>query len=510
MGIVRSMSANFNQTLSDWLSCAQVSPGVADTSISGVCQDSRLCEAGDAYLALQGASTHGYRFAIAAIKQGAVAVLVSPTVAAEFSATSEEIRSLGVPLIEVDDLDANAAELAAKFYGFPSRALDIIAITGTDGKTSVCQFVKDALTNLGSPCGYIGTLGWGLEERGGRTALTTPDAVALQRMLACMLQEGAKSVALEASSHGIAEGRLNQINIDIAVLTNLGRDHLDYHASEAAYREAKAKLFRWPSLRAIVVNADDALGATLASDALSNTAVQVFAFSTRASTPDATVFTAANLSLGRAGIQFDLLDDAQSYPVSTPLFGRFNVENLLACHAVLRASGVAANDSVNTLQALERVPGRMEPFSAFAHPTVVVDYAHTPQALKAAIAALREHAQGSLWVVFGCGGDRDPGKRALMAQAAEAADRVVVTDDNPRTEHPARIRNEIINGFTKASDVLEIGDRERAIQYAIWHAQPDDVVLLAGKGHEDYQIIGDEVRHFSDRDAVTRLLQKVS
>jgi len=502
------MAGVFEQKLSAWIDVEAFSPAAHDVVVRGVCQDSRLCEAGDAYLALAGATTHGYRFAMAAIEKGATAVLVSPDVAAEFASTTEAIHNLNIPLIELDQLDTTAADLAAKFYGFPSKTLNIIAITGTDGKTTVCQFVKEALTNLGSPCGYIGTLGWGVNDCGGETSLTTPDAIALQRMLATMLQAGAKAVALEASSHGIAEGRLDKIDIDIAVLTNLGRDHLDYHSTEAAYREAKANLFYWPTLKAIVVNADDELGETLATAAYSDKKVQVYAFSRRSRDLAGTVFSSAQISLERSGIQFDLVDEEQHYAIATPLYGRFNIDNLLACHGVLRACGVAANDSAIALQQLERVPGRMEPFAAFAQPTVVVDYAHTPQALSAAIAAVREHVQGELWVVFGCGGDRDAGKRALMAQAAQAADRVVVTDDNPRNEQAAHIRTAIINGFTKASDVLEIGDRERAIQYAIWHAQPDDVVLLAGKGHEDYQIVGNEVRYFSDRDVVSRLLQE--
>jgi len=499
------MSTGFTKQLSDWID-TDVS---MDVAIQGVCQDSRLVAAGDAYMALQGASTHGYTFAIPAVEKGAVAVLVTAEIAAEHAAVTEQLNEKNVSVVVVDNLDAVAAELAAKFYGFPSRTLKVIAVTGTDGKTSVCQFIKDAMTLSGTDCGYIGTLGWGVRDQVATTALTTPDAVALQRMLATMQQWGAKAVAMEASSHGIAEGRLDKVEIDIAVLTNLGRDHLDYHVSESAYREAKAKLFRWPSLQAIVVNADDELGRSLIDESKATDQLSVHSFSTHAANSDAS-YTAEKIELTQAGIEFNLTDDKVSHAITTPLFGRFNVENLSACYAVLRASGVAANDCAESLKKLERVPGRMEPFTEFAQPTVIVDYAHTPQALAAAIDAVREHTSGKLWVVFRCGGDRDPGKRALMAKASESADEVIVTDDNPRTENPKHIRLMIINGFSTPSKVLEIGSRMRAIQHAIWHAQPDDVVLVAGKGHEDYQIVGKEVLEFSDRDTVARLLKEAS
>jgi len=325
-----------------------------------------------------------------------------------------------------------------------------------------------------------------------------------------MRTSGAQAVALEASSHGIAEGRLADIDINIAVLTNVGRDHLDYHETEAAYHNAKAKLFGWSSLTAKVVNADDSLGQRLIADAMGDTDAQLHVYSTAASTPSRADYHTRHISLNSEGMVFELHDGAVSHNVTTPLYGRFNVDNLLACYAVLKACGIAASESITALQNLARVPGRMEPFVEGSQPTVIVDYAHTPLALSAAVQAVREHTQGDVWVVFGCGGDRDRGKRVLMAQAAEAADHVIVTDDNPRTEKAAVIRSEIISGFNRPAGVLEIGDRESAIQYAIRHAQPDDVVLVAGKGHEDYQIVGHQVLEFSDRAAVSRLLREAS
>ncbi len=508
------MSEAFEKPLSAWIDAPD---SLADFQVMGVCQDSRLCVSGDAYLALVGSTTHGYEYAISAVENGAVAVLVSPEMPEKYSGITLKLKESNVPVIKVHELDNKASALAAKFYGNPSEQLKIIAITGTDGKTSVCQFVKEALTLSGRLCGYIGTLGWGVKDTMGSTALTTPDAVAIQRMLATMHHAGAKAVALEASSHGIAEGRLNDVNIDIAVLTNFGRDHLDYHQTEEAYADAKAALFRWPSLTSIVVNGDDSLGVRLKTESVTGKSedVKIHTFTTKNETESASSkqptneYIAQNVELSRAGLQFEIVDNEQSFEVVTPLYGRFNVENLNACYAVLRASGVAANDSVDALAQLGRVPGRMEPFAEFAQPMVIVDYAHTPQALSAAIAAVREHTAGKVWVVFGCGGDRDPGKRPLMAQAAESADHIIVTDDNPRTENPAHIRLMIINGFSVPSVALEIGDRERAIQFAIWQAQPDDVVLVAGKGHEDYQIVGNRVLEFSDREAVARMLKEV-
>lgn len=511
------MSEAFAKSLTEWIDDPALS---SELVVSGVCQDSRLCEKGDAYLALGGAMTHGYHFAQDAVNKGAVVVLVSPDIANEHESITNELQQQQVLVVQIEKLDELASTLAARFYDFPSESLTIVAITGTDGKTSVCQFIKEALTQVGSPCGYIGTLGWGVNDSHGVTALTTPDAVALQRMLATMRRAGAKAVAMEASSHGIAEGRLNDVAIDIAVLTNLGRDHLDYHVSEEAYREAKSALFRWPSLKAIVVNGDDELGRSL-RDVASKEAlldVHVYSCSSMKTTGDAVRNSAANdqiynyvaknVTLNKAGLNFELVDGDSTYEIFSSLYGRFNVENMSACYAVLRALGVSANDGSDALQLLARVPGRMEPFNEFAQPTVIVDYAHTPQALSAAVDAVREHARGQVWVVFGCGGDRDPGKRALMGKAAEAADHIVVTDDNPRNENPSHIRLMIINGLDKPTAALEIGNRERAIQYAIWHAQPDDAVLVAGKGHEGYQIVGDQVLEFSDREAVQRMLKE--
>ena len=482
--------------------------GMPDVSVSGVALDSRLLSAGDLYLAVAGATTHGLAFVEQVINSRAAAVLIDDQLDESFDAALQQLRSAGIAVGKVPQLKSRVGQIAAEFYGQPSQQLNVVAVTGTDGKTSVCLFIASALRKLGHRCGYIGTLGWGIDDLA-PTNLTTPDAVSLQRILAELHAQGAATVALEASSHGIAEGRLDDIAIDVAVLTNFGRDHLDYHQTLAHYKAAKARLFGWPSLRALVVNRDDELGAEL----LAESSLPGYAFSCEANgvvdaSGSCALIAGRNIQLTAAGLTFDLVDASQSTVVTSGLFGRFNVENLLACHGVLRALGVAANDAVNALGSLKAVPGRMEQFSANGQPTVVVDYAHTPQALESAIAALRDHADGVLWVVFGCGGDRDKGKRLPMGQAAEAADHVIVTDDNPRGESSQSIIDAILSGMQNPQAALVIADRGKAIAHAIAHAAAADVVLIAGKGHEDYQISDGERLPFSDRRVVDSLLQE--
>jgi len=319
---------------------------------------------------------------------------------------------------------------------------------------------------------------------------------------------------LEASSHGLEEGRLDAVNIDVAVLTNFGRDHLDYHDGLSAYKRAKARLFSWPDLRFVVLNAQDELGQELVQQLTQQTQVSSVVFfpnekSSNDKALEADVLVhAESVELQNNGLQFVLVDNDQRFVQQSRLMGEFNVENLLACHGALRALGHAANDSSRALQHVAQVPGRIEHFSAHNKPTAIVDYAHTPQALAAVIAAVRNHCAGDLWVVFGCGGDRDPGKRAPMGIAAEQADHVIVTDDNPRTERSEDILDQIVAGMQQPERALVIPDRADAIAHALNHAANKDLVLIAGKGHEDYQIVGTQKRDFSDRDTVQRFMQE--
>ncbi len=481
-------------------------------AVKGVCLDSRLVESGDLYLAVDGASTHGLCFAQAAVAAGAVAVACSPDALQAHRAIVELLRNSDVPVLVVCDLESRCASIATRFYESPDHSLTLIAVTGTDGKTSVCRFIAQALSDSELPCGYIGTLGWGLGDTLHSTELTTPDAVTLRRILAALRDQGATAVALEASSHGLAEGRLDGLSLNIAVLTNLGRDHLDYHKTIEAYRDAKAQLFAWPGLTAMIVNGCDAFGQQLLKSASD---VRKFAYYSHvddraAEAPEVVRVMADSVIANDNGLQFLLHEGAQSGDVSSPLLGRFNVDNLLACYASLRACGVAANQARHSLLAVTPVAGRMERFGKLGGTTVVVDFSHTPQALEVAIDAARVHCKGRLWVVFGCGGDRDPGKRAPMAAAAEAADQVVLTDDNPRTERSQNIIDDALKGFVQPAAVTVIADRALAIEYAISHAATDDLVLIAGKGHENYQIIGSTRHPFSDRVEVLAALERAS
>lgn len=519
------------------------SDSVPVVEVSGVCLDSRLAVKGDLYMAVGGAVTHGLQFVAQALAHDVAAVAAPAGDMQAFAEARAAIAAAGIPLVEIGDLKNLAGRIAARFYGEPGEQLDLIAVTGTDGKTSVCQFIASALGSLGQRCGYIGTLGWGFTDELMTTQLTTPDVVSLQRMLASLHAEGASAVALEASSHGLAEGRLDGLQIDIAVLTNFGRDHLDYHQTLAAYRAAKARLFEWPSLRAIVVNGEDDLGrelldrfgagfsgeqspgcvafygsAPVASD--SSTGSGAGAERTGHSLARCLIIRAENALPTANGLQFDLVDYglpnklptdvAQRFAQSSRLMGVFNIDNLLACYGVLRTLGHAANDARTAIGQVAPVAGRMEQFSAPASASVIIDFAHTPQALAAALAAARQHCVGELWVVFGCGGDRDPGKRAPMGRAAEAADNIVVTDDNPRTENSTAILQQIVAGMQAPERAEVIGDRRQAIRYALQHAAKADLVLIAGKGHESYQIIGTERLDYSDRETVGQLLREAS
>ena len=481
-------------------------------AVSGVNLDSRMVEQGDVYLAIEGATTHGMHFAEKAVETGAVAVACSAASKDEFSDVVSRLEQRNVPVVIVNELTSCCGAIASRYYHEPDQSMTIVAVTGTDGKTSVCRFIAQSLNAISQSCGYIGTLGWGVGDALNDTALTTPDSVTLRRLLASMRDQGAKFIALEASSHGIAEGRLDGLSLDVAVLTNLGRDHLDYHGSIEAYRAAKERLFGWESLQAVVLNADDAMGRDLIRDI---THVARIAYSTSDSqcghveTNNDSRFSAlyaTNIDTDDSGLAFDLVSGVVKQRISTTLLGRFNVDNLLACYGSLIACGVAANDAIHGIGSVTPVAGRMERLGGGDKPTVVIDFSHTPNALTVAIEAVRVHCTNRLWVVFGCGGDRDKGKRAPMASASEAADHIVLTDDNPRTERSETIINDVMQGFADHHKVTVIADRADAIRHAINRAEPGDLVLIAGKGHEDYQIVGAQKHHFSDREQALAVL----
>jgi UDP-N-acetylmuramoyl-L-alanyl-D-glutamate--2,6-diaminopimelate ligase len=378
--------------------------------------------------------------------------------------------------------------------------MTVIAVTGTNGKTSVTQFLAQALESLGQPCGIIGTLGTGRICDLELTGMTTPDPVSIQRFLAGFKAQSCPYVVLEASSHALEQGRLNSVEIDVAVLTNLTRDHLDYHQTMEAYSAAKAKLFNFSSVKTAVLNMDDEFGQQLKQSI--NNQVDVLTYASE----QAADIIATDIQCSRDGLSFDVTKPNMQYAVHSSLLGRFNVDNLLATAAVLYSLGYEQEQVKKSVEHCHAVSGRMQAYGEQHQPMVVIDYAHTPDALEQALMTLRAHLpdNGQLWCVFGCGGDRDKGKRSLMGNIAETlADMVVVTDDNPRTEDHIAIVKDILSGCAEPEKVHVEHDRKQAIIFAINHAHEQDIILVAGKGHEAYQEVNQVKYPFCDATVVS-------
>ena len=468
-----------------------------DIVVHGLSLDSRAVGVGDAFVALKGGTAHGITFARKAFEQGAAVVLAEAPAPSAFDAVE--------PVIWLDGLRARAGAIAARFHGEPSRTLRTIGVTGTNGKTSTVQLLAQALTALGATAATIGTLGAGLHGRIVEGERTTPDAISLQGLFADFRDAGAGYVAMEVSSHALEQGRVNAVDFVAAVFTNLTRDHLDYHGTMEAYGAAKARLFVWPGLKHAVVNVDDAFGREL----VAQIADGVQLLRTGVDNADADV-RATNVVTSTAGIAFDLSTPWGSAPVRTSLLGRFNVANLLGVVATLGALGFEFSAIVATVAQLTPVDGRMNRLGGDANaPLVVVDYSHTPDSLEQALTSLRAHCDGKLYCVFGCGGDRDAGKRPIMGGIAERlADVAIVTDDNPRTEDGDAIVAAVVAGFADRSRAVVQRDRAQAIAWAVGNAQPGDVVLIAGKGHEPYQEIGGKKFPFDDLVEARKALEK--
>jgi UDP-N-acetylmuramoyl-L-alanyl-D-glutamate--2,6-diaminopimelate ligase len=457
-----------------------------DPLIRELTLDSRNVRPGDLFLAVPGAKLDGRAHIADALKRGAAAVAYEVDGATVLPLTD-------VPLIPVKGLVAQLSDIAGRFYGEPSRLLELVGVTGTNGKTSVTQLVAQALDKLGQRCGLIGTLGTGFygELQSGR--LTTPDPIAVQSTLYDLKKAGARAVAMEVSSHALDQGRVAALAFDIAVLTNLSRDHLDYHGSMQAYAQAKARLFAWNTLRCRVLNLDDEFGRSLAEQSHDS---RLITYSL--ADAEATLYC-REATFDDSGVRATLVTAQGERNLRSSLLGRFNLSNTLAAVGVLMGMDYPLDDILKVLPGLEGPVGRMQRLGGGAKPLVVVDYAHTPDALEKVLEALRPHAKGQLLCLFGCGGDRDSGKRPLMAQVAERlADRVLVTDDNPRGEDPRHIFDDIRPGFSAAGDVQFVEGRGAAIAQLVASAALDDVIVLAGKGHEDYQEINGERHAFSD------------
>lgn len=457
----------------------------------GVADDSRSVQPGDLFLAYPGARADGRRFIADAIARGAVAVLWAPD---DDFAWNPQWRVVQAAEPELRRL---AGPLSHAVYGWPCERLSLIALTGTNGKTTISQWLGRAHPRA---CATIGTLGAGFVDALEDGVLTTPQAPVLARYLKRFADTGAQACAIEASSVGIEERRLDGARVDVAIFTNLTRDHLDYHGTMEAYAAAKAKLFAWPRLRLAVLNLDDPFGRQLAAECAAPRVIGYTQYEAGSTSATGVVIIAAeNVKEAPTGLSFSLILPNGRAEVETGLLGRYNLSNLLAVAAVLYDAGLKASEIAARLEALPSPPGRLEKIGGVNEPLVVVDYAHTPDALENALAALRGVARvrgAGLTVLFGCGGDRDPGKRPQMgAIAARLADRVVLTSDNPRSEDPQAILAQVAAGAPGAE---VMADRAAAIRATILSAAPAEVILLAGKGHEPYQEIAGERRPFSD------------
>lgn len=461
--------------------------GVTPTRLTA---DSRRVRPGDVFVAFPGAHVDGRDFIAQALARGAAAVLAE---AGRSGAT--EVGAGDTALIEVTGLGALSGEIAHLVYGRPSEKLWVAGITGTNGKTSISQWIAQAMDALGKRCAVVGTLGNGFVDALAESLNTTPDAITLHAALAAFVEHGAQACAMEVSSIGLDQGRLNGIAFDVGVFTNLTRDHLEYHGSMEAYAAAKARLFAMPGLAAAVLNLDDAFGLDLAQRLRGRLPTLGYTLGDAAAAGD-DVLRAENLRMGAAGIEFEL----RGVTIAAPVVGRFNASNLLAVAAALLGRGESLDAIAAALRGIRPPPGRMQALGGHGQPLVVVDYAHTPDALEKALGVLRETAAargGKLACVFGCGGERDPGKRPQMGAIAERlADRVVVTSDNPRGEDPRAIIDAILGGM-KSTPPVQV-ERGEAVAAAIATADGRDVILLAGKGHEPYQEIAGTRHPYSD------------
>ncbi|MCL7715608.1 UDP-N-acetylmuramoyl-L-alanyl-D-glutamate--2,6-diaminopimelate ligase [Stenotrophomonas mori] len=485
--------------MSRLLALSQLLPDLeltADPRIGGLVLDSRHVRPGDAFVAIAGFGAHGLGFVDQARAAGASAILFEPPAPAALPAPADAIA--------VPGLRARMGAMADQFHGRPSHAMTMVGVTGTNGKTSTVQLLAQAWHLLGTASGSIGTLGVGLYGDVVPTGFTTPLVLQMHEMLARLRDQGARAVAMEVSSHALDQGRVDAVHYDVAVFTNLTRDHLDYHGDMASYGAAKARLFHRDGLEAAVVNLDDAFGRGLIGTL--GAGVQAVGVSS-CGQPGATVRAEA-LVLDGQGIGFALVAGDGAHPVRSPLLGRFNVDNLLAVAGVLHALGRPAATIADVLGRLQPIPGRMNRLGGQGEPTVVIDYAHTPDALEQALRSLHGHLDGRLLCVFGCGGERDTGKRPQMAAIAEQhADAVFVTDDNPRGENGDAIVADIMAGFADPARVTVQRDRARAIGAAVAQAGPGDIVLVAGKGHEPYQEIAGIKHPFDDTDVASRALR---
>ena len=467
----------------------------ADTVIGGMQLDSRKISPGDLFLAMPGDVHDGRQFIEQAVANGAAAVLAEAPVAGF-------VDEIPVPLVELPELRLEAGVLAANFYRNPSRDLHMVGVTGTNGKTTTSRLIAQLARSLGKSCGVIGTLGASLDDDVVEAGNTTPDAISLQQQLARWRDQGVYAVSMEVSSHALVQGRVNGVEFETAIYTNLSHDHLDYHGSMDAYGRAKLQLFTMAGLRHAVINADDEFCASVLAVVEGN--VQVLTYSATGAAADVRV---ENAQFDAAGVRGLLHSPWGAAEFHSPLPGDFNLANLAAAISALALAGEDLPDILAAVAGLQPVPGRMQTIPNELGLQVIVDYAHTPDALEQVLRALRSHVNGALVTVFGCGGDRDREKRQFMGRVAcELSDRVLVTTDNPRNEVPLEIMRDIETGCS--GNYSLVVDRAEAIAQALSEARSGDCVVIAGKGHEDYQLVEGERLHFSDEAQARAVLEQ--
>lgn len=471
--------------------------------------DSRQVQTNDVFCAVIGSAGDGRQYIDNAVKAGASLIIAQchhqqqhgNKIKRSLELDSGDTRV--VDIIQFYQLDQKLFELASHYYNNPQQALTIVGVTGTNGKTSTSQFIASLLEDCGHHAAVIGTTGAGRLDALKPVVNTTPGATELNQLMAGFVSEDISHVAMEVSSHALDQGRIHADQLNVAVFTNLTRDHLDYHHSMAQYAEAKFKIFSGENSQVAVINADDEIG----QQWLEKVKQPVIAFGCSESVKNASRFVfVSDINLSTQGMTFSIETEQETVQVATQLLGRFNVDNLAAAIAALLALDISLAAIVKSIPNLLPSQGRMETFKAENKALAVVDYAHTPDALANAITACREHCHGELWVVFGCGGDRDKGKRAQMGEVAEKlADHIVITNDNPRSEAPEFIANDIISGCKSNEKITVMLDRTTAVRSALAHAKANDVVLMAGKGHENTIEIGGKITEYSERALVKSL-----
>lgn len=500
---------------------ARFNSGLSSIDVSALVLDSRKISAGDVFVALPGTVSNGENYIAQAIEAGALCAFHDDV----FDA-SELPNPIAERCVAVADLKRQLGCIASRLHKDPSNAMQMIGVTGTDGKTSTSHFIAQLLELCGGKnVAVIGTVGNGVLSNLSPATHTTPDTIHLHKLLSEFSSNSIQSVAMEVSSHALDQGRVSGVDFDVAVLTNLARDHMDYHHSMKAYAQAKERLFNFESLSSVVINGDDDFGCDLVTRLPYDSAVYVYVYGFGKDLPQLNTqlgakLKASQLECNTEGLAFDVCLNGQKSRVHCGLMGAFNAHNVLAAMCVALSLDFSFDDVVNAVSELKPVKGRMQKISASQNvPTVIVDYAHTPQALGAVLSATRQHmnakksSDSKLFCVFGCGGDRDTGKRALMGQAAvQYSDVIVLTDDNPRTEDPLTIFEDVLAGMSSCADdkktIEAIHNRGEAIEYAITNASEHDVVLIAGKGHEDYQIVGKDKHAFCDVTVAQSILSK--